>query len=57
MLSLAALDLTRLRGDGITWGRGIVVSLCILLGAFGWFEQQDGLENARIPTFLRFDRL
>ena len=57
MLSLAALDLTRLRGDGITWGRGIVVSLCLLLGAFGWFEQQDGLENARIPTFLRFDRL
>ena len=57
MLGLAAVDLIRLRDDGMTWGGGVVVGLCALLTLFGWVEQEEGLDNLRIPEILRIDRL
>jgi hypothetical protein len=57
LLALAALDLIRLRSAGITWGGGIVVSLCLVLALLGHVEAQSGLENMQIPEILRVDRL
>jgi hypothetical protein len=57
LLALAVLDLIRLRDDGITWGRGAIVGLCLLLALLGRVEQRQGLENFRIPEVLRVDRL
>jgi len=57
LLSLAALDLVRLRDDGVSWGGGVVVGLCLLLALLGRLEQREGLENFRVPEILRVDRL
>lgn len=57
LLGLAAVDLIRLRDNGITWGGGATVGLCSLLTVFGWVEQKKGLENFRMPEVLRVDRL
>jgi hypothetical protein len=57
LLALAALDLIRLRADGMSWGRGAIVGLCLLLTALGRAEQREGLENFRVPEILRVDRL
>jgi hypothetical protein len=57
LLALAALDLIRLRHDGITWGRGIIVALCLLLALLGRVEQREGFEKFRLPEVLRIDRL
>jgi hypothetical protein len=57
LLALAALDLIRLRDGGISWGGGVVVGLCFLLALSGRVEQQQGLQNFRIPEILRVDRL
>jgi hypothetical protein len=57
LLGLAAVDLIRLRDNGMTWGGGIVVGLCALLTLFGWIEQQARLENFQLPEILRVDRL
>jgi hypothetical protein len=57
LLSLAALDLIQLRDDGITWARGTVVGLCLLLVLLGRIEQREGLEKFRVPEVLRVDRI
>lgn len=57
LLSLAALDLVRLRDDGMSWGGGVVAGLCLLLALLGRLEQRVGLENLRVPEVLRVDRL
>lgn len=57
LLALAALDLIRLRDLGVTWGRGVVVALSLLLALLGRIEQREGLENFRVPEILRVDRL
>jgi len=57
LLALAALDVIRLRDDGVTWGRGVVVALSLLLAVLGRLEQRGGLENFRVPEVLRVDRL
>ena len=57
LLSLATLDLVRLRGDAVSWGGGLVVGLSLLLALLGRLEQRAGLENLRLPEILRVDRL
>jgi hypothetical protein len=57
LLALAALDLARLRADGVTWGRGAVVALALLLTVLGRIERREGLENLRVPEILRVDRI
>lgn len=57
LLTLAALDLIRLHSDGITWGGGIIVALCILLALLARIETRSGLENMHLPEILRVDRL
>lgn len=57
LLSLAALDLVRLRDEGLTLGGGVVVGLCLLLALLGRLELREGLENVRVPEILRVDRL
>jgi hypothetical protein len=55
LLALAAVDLIQLGDDGITWGHGNVVGLCLLLVLLGRIEQREGLENFPIPEVLRVD--
>jgi hypothetical protein len=57
LLALAAVDLINQRGNALTWGRGALVGLCVLLAILGRIEQQGGLESPRIPDALRLDRL
>ena len=57
LLALAAIDLVDQRNDVVTWGRGALVGLCLLLALFGRIEQRRGLEGLRIPEALRLDRL
>jgi hypothetical protein len=57
LLALASVDFINQRGNVATWGRGALVSLCLLLALLGRIEQRGGLESARIPKALRFDRL
>jgi hypothetical protein len=57
LLALATLDLVRLRDEGLTWVRGTVVGLCLVLLLLGWVEKRDGLERLRLPEVLRIDRL
>ena len=57
MLALATLDLIGAREEGVSWGGGIVVGLCLLLVALGRIEQRTGLENFRVPEVLRIDRI
>ena len=53
--ALAGLDLAR--AETVTWGGGIVLALCGLLGLCAFVEQQGGLGELRIPEILRVDRL
>jgi multidrug transporter EmrE-like cation transporter len=55
MAVLATLDLVR--AETMTWGGGIVLGLCALLGLFAWVEHAGGLRTLRIPEALRVDRL
>ena len=57
LLALATVDLARLRDEGLTWGRGTIVGLCVVLLLLGWVEKRDGLERLRLPEVLRIDRL
>jgi hypothetical protein len=57
LLALAMVDLARLRDEGLTWGRGTIVGLCLVLLLLGWVERRDGLEQLRVPEVLRIDRL
>ena len=57
LLALATLDLIRLRVEGLTWGRGTIVGLGLVLLLLGWVEKRDGLEELRLPEVLRIDRL
>jgi hypothetical protein len=57
LLGLATIDLINQRDEVVTWGRGAIVGLCLVLAACGRIEQQGGLESPRIPEALRLDRL
>lgn len=57
LLALATVDLINQRAEAATWGRGAVVSVCLLLALLGRIEQREGLESFRIPGALRVDRL
>jgi hypothetical protein len=57
LLALATVDLINQGEDVLTWGRGAVVGLCLLLALLGRIEQQRGLERFRIPDALRVDRI
>jgi hypothetical protein len=57
VLALTALALIHEHGNGMTWGGGILVGLCIVLTLFGWIEQRGDLEGLRVPEILRVDRL
>jgi hypothetical protein len=57
LLALATVDLARLRDEGLTWGRGTIVGLCVVLLLLGWVEKRDGLERLRLPEVLRIDRV
>jgi hypothetical protein len=55
LVALAGVQLVALRDDGMTWGRGLVVGLSVMLVLFGWVERRRGLET--LPAALRVDRL
>jgi hypothetical protein len=57
LLALAAVDLVRLRGAGITWGGAIVVGRCLVLALLGRAEHEGRLEGLRVPELLRVDRV
>jgi len=57
ILPLPVLELVHERALGIAWGGVILISLCLLLAAFGWSEQRGSLERLRLPEVLRVDRL
>ena len=58
LLALTALELVRDRANGMTWGGGILVALCLLLALLGWMEPRGQLESFRVPDELwRIDRL
>lgn len=58
LLALTALELIQRRSEGLTWGGGILVGLCLLLALLGWMEPKGRLESIRVPEELwRIDRL
>jgi hypothetical protein len=57
LLALVTLDLVHERDQGMTWGGGILVGLCLFLAALGWKERTGGLEGFRVPEIWRIDRL
>ncbi len=58
LLALTALELIRKRSEGMTWGGGILVGLCLLLALLGWMEPTGRLESFHVPEELwRIDRL
>lgn len=57
LLALAAIDLVNQRAEAVTWGRGAIVGLCLVLALLGRIEQRGGLESIRIPEAFRLDRL
>jgi hypothetical protein len=57
VLALTAIDLVQGRGQGMTWGGGILVGLCLFLALLGWRERAGGLEDFHVPEILRVDRL
>jgi hypothetical protein len=58
LLALTALELIQRRSEGMTWGGGILVGLCLLLALLGWMEPRGRLESIRVPEELwRIDRL
>jgi hypothetical protein len=59
LLVLPALELIRLRMNGVIWGGVILIVLCLLLTVCGWIEESGGgLENVRVPDDIwRIDRL
>jgi hypothetical protein len=57
-LAFVALQLILERDEGVTWGGGIAVCLCLFLAALGWLESHRGLESFRVPEEIwRVDRL
>lgn len=58
LLALTALELIQRRSEGMTWGGGILVGLCLLLALLGWMEPKGRLESIHVPEELwRIDRL
>lgn len=58
LLALTALELIQRRSEGMTWGGGILVGLCLVLALLGWLEPSGRLESIRVPEELwRIDRL
>lgn len=58
LLALTTLELIRKRGEGMTWGGGILAGLCLLLALLGWMEPKGRLESIRVPEeFWPLDRL
>ena len=57
VLALTTLALVHERGNGMTWGGGILVGLCIVLTLFGWVERRGSFDRLRVPEVLRVDRL
>jgi uncharacterized membrane protein YfcA len=57
LLALAAIDAIAARNQGITWGGGIIVVLCLLLAFFGHAERRGGLRKLKVPEVLRVDRI
>jgi len=57
LLALTALDLVQERDQGMTWGGGIIVGLCLVITFLGWKERHGGLESLRVPEIWRVDRL
>jgi len=57
LITLASLEPIRFRDGRVIWGAVILVGLCLLLAAFGWIEEDSGLETFRVPEVLRIDRL
>ena len=58
LLALSALELIRHRSEGMTWGGGILVGLCLFLALLGWKEMNGSLDSVRIPEEIwRVDRL
>lgn len=54
LLALTALDLVYTRGQGLGWGGGLAVGLCLLLLLLGEGGRRGSL---RVPEVLRIDRL
>lgn len=57
LLALSTLDIIAARNEGISWGGGVVVILCLLLAVLGRIEERGDLDSVRIPEILRVDRL
>lgn len=59
LLTLPALELIRFRNNtDVLWGAIILVGLCLILTAYGWVEENRGLEGFRVPDEIwRVDRL
>jgi hypothetical protein len=57
LLAFAALDLIRLRDQGITWAAGGVVGICLFLTAAGALETRGRIDDLRLPEILRIDRI
>jgi hypothetical protein len=57
LLGLVVVAIVRERSQGLTWGDGIMVGLCLFLLLLGSSEDKQRLERLRIPELLRVDRL
>jgi hypothetical protein len=57
LLALATVDFINQGAAAVTWGRGAVAGLCLLLALLGRIEQRGSLERFRIPEALRVDRI
>ena len=57
LLGLVAVAILRERSQGLTWGGGTMLGLCLFLLLLGWSEDKQRLERLRVPELLRVDRL
>jgi hypothetical protein len=57
LLGLVVVAIVRERSQGLTWGGGMMIGLCLFLLLLGWSEDKQRLERLRIPELLRVDRL
>jgi hypothetical protein len=57
LLTLAGIDLARLRSDPISWGEGALTALALALALLGRIEHRKGFGRLRVPQVLRVDRL